>query len=193
MIKKLVLATACVVLMSGTAFSQTAPTQSEPAQPLTVTNKELFKPAPGQPAAADTMSMTKVGEGQILAAEFIGTSIYNGDGDNAETIGKLNDLIIGPDGMVQAAVVGVGGFLGVGEKDVAVAPSQLKLTTRSDGKSWLVMNTTKDQLAAAPAFDRKAGFTDGVADPMKTGSTNETPATPTTETPAPATPQNQSQ
>jgi len=194
MIRNLVAATACVVLMSGTAYSQTAPAPAEPAKQLTVTNKELFKPTSGAPAAPDATSMTKAGDGQILASGFIGKQIYNGDGDNAETVGKLNDLVIGPDGMVQAAVVGVGGFLGVGEKDVAIPPSQLKLSTRSDGKTWLVMNTTKDQLAAAPAFDRNAGFTDGVADPMKTGSTppKETPA-PASETPAPATPQNQSQ
>ena len=47
--------------------------------------------------------------------------------------GKLNDLVIGKDGLVQTAVIGVGGFLGVGQKDVAVAPTQLKLSVRSDG------------------------------------------------------------
>lgn len=180
MMKKLIAAAACVAFMSGTALSQTAPAPAENTVPLTVTNKELFKPAAGTPAAAqDAAALTKALEGQILASGFIGKPVYNGDGDNAETIGKLNDLVIGPDGMVQAAVIGVGGFLGVGEKDVAVAPNQLKLSTRSDGNSWLVLNTTKDQLSAAPAFERSANFTDGVADPMKTGATTA-PAAPET-------------
>ncbi|MBB3236627.1 PRC-barrel domain-containing protein [Phyllobacterium endophyticum] len=171
MIRKLIAATACVAFMSGTALSQgVSPAPAENPAPLTVTSKEIFKPAPGSPPAADAANLTKVSDGQILASGFIGKAVYNGDDDNAETIGKLNDLLIGPDGMVQAAIVGVGGFLGVGDKDVAVAPAQLKLSMRSDGETWLVMNTTKDQLNAAPAFDRSTNFTDGVADPMKTGA-----------------------
>jgi hypothetical protein len=186
MIRKLIAATACVAFMSGTALSQTAPAPAETPAPLTVTNKELFKPAPGSsPAASTAGAMTKASEGQILASGFLGKGVYNGDGDNAESIGKLNDLVIGPDGMVQAAVIGVGGFLGVGEKDVAIPPAQLKLSMRSDGNTWLVVNTTKDQLSAAQAFDRSANFTEGVADPMKTSSTKP-------ETPAPASPATQS-
>jgi PRC-barrel domain protein len=183
MIRNLI-ATACVVLMSGTALGQTtAPAPAETPAPLTVTNKELFKPATGTPPAApEAPALTKAVEGQILASGFLGKAVYNGDGDNAESIGKLNDLVIGPEGMVQAAVIGVGGFLGVGQKDVAVAPAQLKLSMRSDGNSWLVINTTKDQLNAAPAFDRSANFTDGVADPMKASQSTTAPAAP--ETPA---------
>jgi hypothetical protein len=176
MFRNLIAATACVAFMSGTALSQgVSPAPAENPAPLTVTNKDVFKPAPGSPPAPDAASLTKASEGQILASEFIGTAVYNGDDDKAESVGKLNDLVIGPDGMVQAAVIGVGGFLGVGDKDVAVAPTELKLSMRSDGKTWLVMKTTKDQLNAAPAFDRSSNFTGGVADPMKTGS--NTPAT----------------
>jgi len=82
-------------------------------------------------------------------------AVYSGDTDIAESIGKLNDLVIGPDGMVQAAVIGVGGFLGVGQKDVAIAASQLKLSVRSDGNSWLVLNTTK----GLPSTDRRISRT----------------------------------
>ncbi|MEK1853942.1 MAG: hypothetical protein AAAC48_19260, partial [Phyllobacterium sp.] len=103
MIRNLIAATACVVLMSGTALSQTtAPAPAETPAPLTITNKELFKPAPGAaPAAPEATAMTKAAEGQILAAGFLGKAVYNGDSDKAESIGKLNDLVIGPDGMVQ--------------------------------------------------------------------------------------------
>lgn len=115
MIRNLIATTACAVLMSGTALSQTtAPAPAETPAPLTVTNKELFKPAPGIPAAPEVAALMKVAEGQLLASGFLGKAVYNGDGDNAESIGKLNDLVIGPDGTVQAAVIGVGGFLSVG-------------------------------------------------------------------------------
>jgi len=165
--------------------SDHGPAPAETPAPLTVTNKELFKPATGMPPAApEAAALTQAAEGQLLASGFLSKAVYNGDGDNAESIGKLNDLVIGPEDMVQAAVIGVGGFLGVGQKDVTVAPTQLKLSMRSDGNSWLVMNTTKDQLNAAPAFDRSANFTDGVADPMK-ASQSEADATPAVpETPA---------
>ncbi|MEK1891402.1 MAG: PRC-barrel domain-containing protein [Phyllobacterium sp.] len=185
MIKTLIAATASVALMSGTALSQTAPAPAETPAPLTVTNKELFKPMAAAPAVSDVSSLTKASEGQILASGFLGKAVYNGDGDNAETIGDLNDLVIGQDGMVQAAIIGVGGFLGVGEKDVAMSPSQLKLSVRSDGKSWLVVDTTKEQLKAAPGFDRSANFTDGMADPMKTSATKSDASAPAPmETPA---------
>lgn len=154
MIKTLIAATASVALMSGTALSQTAPAPAETPAPLTVTNKELFKPMAAAPAVSDVSSLTKASEGQILASGFLGKAVYNGDGDNAETIGDLNDLVIGQDGMVQAAIIGVGGFLGVGEKDVAMSPSQLKLSVRSDGKSWLVVDTTKSNSR------RRRGLTD---------------------------------
>jgi len=57
-------------------------------------------------------------------------------------------------GNVTTAVVGVGGFLGVGEKNVAVPFKDLKVVTRGD-KDWLVLNQTKQELKMAPAFDKK--------------------------------------
>ena len=57
-------------------------------------------------------------------------------------------------GNVTTAVVGVGGLLGVGKKDVAVPFKDLKVMSR-DGKDWLVLNQTKEQLKTAPAYDKK--------------------------------------
>ena len=61
------------------------------------------------------------------------------------------------DGKIGAAIVGVGGFLGAGEKNVAVPFNSLKLTDKN-GKRYLVMNTTKEALKSAPGytFDRTA-------------------------------------
>ncbi len=70
--------------------------------------------------------------------------------------------------------IGVGGFLGLGEKDVAVSPDVLLLSIRSDGKTWLVIKATKDELTNAPAFDRSAYFADGVADPNAAKTSNAT-------------------
>ena len=66
----------------------------------------------------------------------------------------MSDLIIDSDGNVTAAVISVGGFLGVGQKDVEIPFNELKITMR-DGKDWLTLNRTKDELKSAPAYDKK--------------------------------------
>jgi sporulation protein YlmC with PRC-barrel domain len=86
----------------------------------------------------------------ISANDFIGKRIYS---NTNEDIGEVNDLIISDNGNVRAVIVGVGGFLGIGEKDVAVDMASVTMTP--DGNSTkLTMNVTKDQLTSAPQYDR---------------------------------------
>ena len=66
-------------------------------------------------------------------------------------IGEINDLLVDNAGKVNAVIVGVGGFLGVGEKNVAVAFSSLKVAEK-DGKRYLVLDTTKEALESAPGY-----------------------------------------
>jgi hypothetical protein len=73
-----------------------------------------------------------------------------------DKIGVVTDLIVDNSGTVTTAVVSVGGLLGVGKKDVAVPFKSLKVESR-DGKDWLVLNQTKEDLKMAPAFDKKTG------------------------------------
>jgi sporulation protein YlmC with PRC-barrel domain len=87
-----------------------------------------------------------------LASRIMGTQVYTGTGDDAEAIGDINDLVLDSDGSIAAVIVGVGGFLGVGEKNVAVPYSDLQWSTDADGNSRAVMATTKDDLATAPDF-----------------------------------------
>ena len=61
------------------------------------------------------------------------------------------DLLVNQSGQVEAAMVGVGGFLGAGEKDVAVSFNAIKPTKKND-KTYLTLNTTKDALKNAPGF-----------------------------------------
>lgn len=81
-------------------------------------------------------------------------SLYKADVyDNSEDkIGVVTDLIVDNSGNVTTAVVSVGGLLGVGKKDVAVPFRDLKVALR-DGKDWLVLNQTKEELKMAPAYD----------------------------------------
>ena len=66
-------------------------------------------------------------------------------------IGEINDVIIGSDGNISAFIIGVGGFLGVGAKDVAVPFNSVNSSQR-EGKSWLTMNASKDDLMGAPGY-----------------------------------------
>jgi hypothetical protein len=66
-------------------------------------------------------------------------------------IGEITDVLVGKDGKIEAFIVSVGGFLGVGEKDVAVPFSAVHGTEKS-GKWYLTMNSTKEALKAAHGY-----------------------------------------
>ena len=89
------------------------------------------------------------------------SSYYNEDVYDPQNnkIGDVNDILFEKDGRVSAVIVGVGGFLGVGEKDVAVPFNALKVTEK-DGDRYLVMNATKESLEKAPGYtyDRTKGI-----------------------------------
>src|SRR5262245_52027064 len=102
--------------------------------------------------------------GEYLADDVIGASVRNAQNEN---IGSVSDLVIDGEGKVKAAVISVGGFLGIGDKHVAVPWSDVKLQadTRSTASGtatsgsadasrnpMLLVNVTKDQLKQAPEF-----------------------------------------
>jgi sporulation protein YlmC with PRC-barrel domain len=89
----------------------------------------------------------------VPGSSFTVTNWYKQDVyDQSNTkIGQIMDVLVGQDGQVSALIVGVGGFLGAGEKDVAVSFNTVK-ATKKDNKIYLTMNTTKDALKAAPGF-----------------------------------------
>jgi sporulation protein YlmC with PRC-barrel domain len=103
--------------------------------------------APGGRSMAATTSLSTM---RWLASDVYKADVY----DNAEEkIGVVTDLIMDNNGNVMTAVIGVGGFLGAGKKEVAVPFKELKVVSR-DGKDWLVLNQTKEELKNAPAYDK---------------------------------------
>lgn len=169
MIRTLFATTALATLLAGAAYAQetTAP-QPAPAAPMTDTA-----------APADAAVMRADGH---LATNLIGETVYNGSGDNAENIGKVNDLVINATGNIEQVVVGVGGFLGIGEKNVALPYNEIKWSER-DGDRWIVVSATKDQLQAQPDFDRRpyepAVAAAPAAAPAATDTMAQAPATTT--------------
>ena len=74
-------------------------------------------------------------------------------GSNNEKIGDISDILVSKDGKVEAYLLSIGGFLGVGAKEVALNPSAVQLT--QENNTWKAkINMSKDQLAQAPDFKR---------------------------------------
>ena len=86
-------------------------------------------------------------EHQVRAQSLLGVDVSNGQ----DTIGKVSDLVVTDDGRVDAIVVGVGGFLGIGEKRVALAWDSIKLTEQDGGRVILV-SATREQLEGMPTY-----------------------------------------
>ena len=79
-----------------------------------------------------------------LCQRWLASDVYKADvyDTSDHKVGNVTDLMIDCNGNVMAAIIGVGGFLGVGEKDVAIPFKELRVSTR-DGKDWLVLNRTQ--------------------------------------------------
>jgi sporulation protein YlmC with PRC-barrel domain len=96
--------------------------------------------------AAETMSAAPAESWTIT--NFYKQAVY----DPKETkVGDIDDVLVDKAGKVTGLVVGVGGFLGAGEKDVIVPFTAIK-PSKKDNKWWLTMDATKDGLKAAPGF-----------------------------------------
>jgi sporulation protein YlmC with PRC-barrel domain len=111
--------------------------------------------------------------GEMRASKLIGTSVKNSAG---EKIGDINEVVLGKDGKVAAVVIGVGGFLGLGEREVAVDFNSLRLTQDTSNNNVVTMDATKDSLKAAPQWtwnDRSSGTSTS----SKSTGTSTSPAT----------------
>lgn len=212
--KKFALAALAAALLSTTALAQSNPpagSMSKPGMKAPATT-EMKSPTKPVEAAAATTAAT---QGQWRASKLVGVDVYNAAN---EKIGDINELIVDGSGQVDIVVIGVGGFLGLGEHNVGIPLEQVKFmtepvktsstvttntgarttgsgtattttTTRSsepkDYPDHAVVNMTKDQLKALPAFK--------YASDTSSTRTTTTPApapaaAPANRAPAPATP-----
>ena len=87
--------------------------------------------------------------GEINVGALIGMPVVN---DKAETVGNINYVLIDAKGQATTVTVGVGGFLGIGEKNVGVSFSSLNFADVTDGRRLVKLQVTKDQLLAAPKY-----------------------------------------
>lgn len=89
----------------------------------------------------------------VLASQFMGQTVYSSTDEN---VGEINDLVMNKELDNVLAVIGVGGFLGIGEKDVAIPIDQINVMKDDGNNIRLTIAATKEQLDAAPSFDRTA-------------------------------------
>ncbi|KGD86132.1 PRC-barrel domain-containing protein [Rhizobium sp. YS-1r] len=165
--KKTLSTMAAAILLASTAiapaFAQTQPTPpaspapatpAAPSDPAAKPADSAATPAPNtgsDMAASSGGYLTEQSETQVSANDYIGKPIYNAED---KSIGDVNDLIMEENGGIVAAVVGVGGFLGIGEKDVAVPMDKITMTRDAEDNNEVRLTTTEtvEALKAAPEF-----------------------------------------
>jgi len=128
---------------------------TEPASPPSAEAPQPIEPAAPKSAEASggAQFLTKQESGDVLASNLIGESVYNGQD---EAIGGINDLVTDESGKVLAVLIGAGGFLGMGEKDVAIRFEDLRLVREEDNGIKVIADLNQDTLASAPDYETLA-------------------------------------
>jgi putative membrane protein len=143
---------------------QTVPKLREHLQHITEIRNNMQGPAArvsqNQTGQMDGQFLTQVQPGQWRASKLDGVNVYN---ESNEKIGDIREMVLDNGGKVQAVVIGVGGFLGVGERDVAVPFDQVRLVNEpraasnapagpaTNGPATTGTTTTAGQTAASTA------------------------------------------
>ena len=134
MTKFLMTTALCTVLGLGVAVAQQTPPTAVPGANLTMDSNRF---------------MPKQAADQVSTQDVVGAVVY---GAKDAKIGTVNDLVMDSSGTVQVAVIGVGGFLGIGEKNVAVKFSEIQSRPDANGETRMTLIVTKEQLQAAPEY-----------------------------------------
>jgi len=157
--KHLAMALFGTALIAMPALAQTQPSGSSAS------------PSAGSSSMSSGNWMTQEQPGQWRASKLEGLDVYN---NNNEKIGDISELLVDQSGKIQAVVIGVGGFLGMGEHDVAVPFDQIKLMTEPRAGATAANTTTTGTAGMNTAGT--AGTTAGTTTtaPATTGSTSST-------------------
>jgi len=147
-----------VAAVSGLALtSALAQTSTSPSSSNTTPNATAPAPTPSATAAPSAAGKAdfvgKQTPDQHLASKFKGTDVI---GTDDKKIGDVSDVLFDKDNKIVAFIVGVGGFLGIGQKDVAIAPASFQTVSGTGDSSDLKLRLamSKDELKAAPTFER---------------------------------------
>jgi sporulation protein YlmC with PRC-barrel domain len=115
------------------------------------------------PALADTNAqmLRQMPTDALTVTDWYKQDVYDPSNNK---IGEVMDVLLDKPGRVTSLIIGVSGFLGAGEKDVAVPFEAVRVTNKNNKKFTLVMNTTEDDLKNAPGFKYDRDTTTWVPD-----------------------------
>jgi hypothetical protein len=134
------------------------PAASEQVAPATVQSSETpNSPNPDQSAASQAAApaperspfLGKQKTSDLLIGNLIGETVLT---PNNEAIGEITDLVTNEHGKVVAVLVGAGGFLGIGQKDVAIRFEDIKVSRDENNDLTVTANVTKEMIAQAPDY-----------------------------------------
>jgi len=140
--------------------TSTPPAASTPATPPAASSTPSTSPSASSSTTTSPTASTNTSAGkfvtqqsadQFLASKFKGTDVI---GSDDKKIGDVSDVLFDKNQKVLAYIVGVGGFLGIGQKDVALDPTAFQMVPGKDASDYqLRLSMSKDELKAAPTFE----------------------------------------
>ncbi|WP_019997826.1 PRC-barrel domain-containing protein [Aureimonas ureilytica] len=138
----------------GMAANTTATGTMAPAAPQTNMAASTTQPATtGTAMASSDGYAATLGADEYLASNLVGDNVYGGATTDSDRIGEINNLIVSSDGRVDGIVIGVGGFLGIGQKDVGVPFDNVSMTRGENNEPHAMLAASRDQLKNAPSFE----------------------------------------
>jgi len=154
MLKQIIAAAAIGFLSTSAYAAQDTIKEVQPAVPRDEAKVQTVIP---QDAAK---AQTAIPQNAVTIADWYKQDVFDG---NDNKIGQIKDVLVDKSGRINTLIIGVGGFLGIGEKDVAVPFQEVKANMK-DNKAHLVMDATKDSLKSAPGFKYDSNATTWVPD-----------------------------
>ena len=150
--KRISIAVLSVLAASTASMAQTTSPPRATTPPPAATAPSATPPA--ATTAGEQVRFYSHQQGEFRASDLIGATVRN---SADESIGEIDELVLSPNGQIVAAVVGVGGFLGIGERNVALDYKSIRIerdpNAMTQSGSFIVrVNATKDSLQNAPEW-----------------------------------------
>ena len=152
--RRIAFTTVGCAMLAATAFAQTsapgstAPGSSAPAAP------SATAPSTATGAAATLATQNQAMQGHWRASKLMGVDIY---GPNNEKVGDVTEVLVDKSGKITAVTVGVGGFLGIGAKDVAVKFEEVTWSMQPMASTAAGTSATTNTAATGTAAPRATG------------------------------------
>lgn len=133
------------------ALAQTTTPSSPSTTPSQRPATTVPSTAPTTASPSSAAQWYSIQADDMRASRLMGSTVRNNAG---ESVGDVNEIVIDKSGKVAAVIVGVGGFLGIGEREVALSYSQIQSRVDGSGNLVITTNVTRDQLKSAPAVQK---------------------------------------